>query len=104
MCTVSMIGDHYSDKFRKLEYQWIPRDPLHPGARPVDHPTRAEFDALKREVEEMKALLIRAKEYDERNGEPDCEMDEKVALLKQVAKIVGVDLSEVFDHPTKEGE
>jgi hypothetical protein len=96
-----MIGDHYSEKFRRLDYQWS--NPNYPGAQIVEHPTRAEFDALKRDVEEMKALLIRAKEYDERNGEPDCEMDEKVALLKQVAKLVGVDLSEVFNHP-KEGE
>ena len=38
--------------------------------------TRAEFEDLKRQVQEMKALLIRAKEYDARNGEPDCEMDD----------------------------
>lgn len=99
MCVVSMVGDHYRDTFPKKEY-W-------PGIQPHINPpphiyitpqeiTRAEFDALKKDVEEMKELLKRAKKYDEETGQPDCEMDEKVALLKQVAKLVGVDLSEIF--------
>jgi len=87
MCTVSMIGDHFGEKFRRPEYFWLTN---------VTHPSQQEFDALKREVEEMKALLKRAKLYDEANGEPDCEMDEKVALLKRIAEVVGVDLTEVF--------
>ena len=33
----------------------------------------------------MVALLKRAKKYDEENGEPNCEMDEKMALLRKVA-------------------
>lgn len=96
MCTVSMIGDHYGEKFRPM---W-PQQPLQPSTiQTITLPpaiSREEFDALKRDVEEMKALLKRAKAYDEANGEPDCEMDEKVALLKRVAELVGVDLSEVF--------
>ena len=44
----------------------------------------------------MKKLLIRAAEYDKRNNEPNCEMEDKVALLKKVAEMVGVDLKEVF--------
>jgi hypothetical protein len=57
---------------------------------------REEFDALKRDVEEMKALLKRAKEYDERTGQADCENAEKVALIRKVAELVGVDLREVL--------
>lgn len=63
---------------------------------PAPEVSRADFDALKREVEEMKKLLLRAKKYDEETGQPDCEMEDKVALLKKVAQLVGVDLSEVF--------
>lgn len=97
MCTVSMIGDHYGDKWRdRWPIGWPNQSPI-PSYIPLSSPiSREEFDALKREVEEMKKLLIRAKKYDEDNGEPDCEMDEKVALLKRVAEAVGVDLSEVF--------
>lgn len=94
MCTISMVADHYRDNFIQ---RWPQPDPLAPVFIPPV--SRAEFDALKREIEDMKKLLVRAKEYDERNGEPHCEMDEKVALLKQVAKLVGVDLAEVFDKP-----
>jgi hypothetical protein len=99
VCTVSMIGDHYRDKWT---YPVTPT-PLQPlrqvsptyvlNVSPV---TREEFDALKRDVEEMKALLKRAKDYDARNGEPDCEMDEKMDLLRKVAKLVGVSLDDVI--------
>lgn len=59
-------------------------------------PTREEFEALKKEVEELKKLLLAAKEYDEKTGEPDCEIDEKVEVIKKIAKLVGVDMESVF--------
>ena len=95
MCTVSMVGDHYSDIFKQKM--------LHVAQEGWSIPSvsRQEFDDLRRQVEEMKALLVRAKEYDERNNEPHCEMEDKVALLKQVAKLVGVSLEDVFG---KDGE
>ena len=55
-----------------------------------------EYNELKKEVEEMKALLIKAKIYDEKNKEPKCEMEEKVKTLKQIAELMGVSLDEVF--------
>jgi hypothetical protein len=105
MCTVSMIGDHYGDK-------WNPLNPGIQGTQPYPQPKtvedwsqilnppvrKSDFDALKKDVEEMKALLKRAIKYDEMNNEPHCEMEEKVALLKAVAKMVGVDLSEIFGN------
>ena len=98
MCTTSMVGDHYSEKYRDHfnlpGINWT-------GALPAVYVQKHEFDALKREVEDMKKLLLRAKDYDERNGEPHCEMDEKVALLKRVAELVGVNLDEVFAHSDK---
>lgn len=108
MCVVSMIGDHYRDKWDKWKDIYPNPYPINPwperpgpGSLGYTPPivTKEEFDALKKEVEEMKALLIRAKEYDEKNGEPDCEMSEKVELLKKIAEMVGVDLSEVFKDP-----
>lgn len=51
---------------------------------------------LRRDVDEMKALLKRAHQYDIDNDEPHCEMDEKVAILKAVAEALGVDLGDVF--------
>lgn len=103
MCVVSMISDHYNDKWKE---RWpIPGYPTQPPTEStppsifINQPaeiTRAEFEELKKEVQEMKELLKRAKKYDEENNEPDCEMDEKVALLKKIADFVGVDMSEIF--------
>lgn len=112
MCVVSMVGDGFRDKWeKKLPGDWlptpgvyppmppIPSQPYTPQVNPFNVPTtitRKEFDALKSDIELIKILLIKAKIYDEQNGEPDCEMDEKIAFLKSVAKRVGVDLDEVF--------
>lgn len=95
MCVVSMVGDHYRDKWGDRWPGAIPATPFQPF-NPIPVISREEFDALKKEVEEMKALLKRAKEYDERNNEPDCEIDEKMDLLRKVAKLVGVSLDDVI--------
>lgn len=102
MCTFSMIGDHYGEIWkdrwpRPQEPQPVYPQPHGGGVPPifvVQQPevTRAEFDELKRQVDEMVMLLKRAKKYDEDNGEPDCEVDEKIAILRKVADLVGVDL------------
>jgi hypothetical protein len=92
MCTVSYIGDDFGKRLPGIApnyTQWI-------TSPPTNAPTRAEFDALKKEMEELKDLLKAAKRYDERTGQPDCEQEDKVALLKRLAELVGVDLSEVF--------
>lgn len=47
-------------------------------------------------MEELKLLLKAAKRYDEQVGEPDCEADEKVAIIKALAEQLGVDVDEVF--------
>ena len=89
MCVISMIGDHYRDQWQQQPFTTTPFDWL-------NMVPRAEFDALKREVEQMKALLIKAKIYDEAHGEPECELAEKVALLRKVAELVGVSLDDVL--------
>ena len=105
MCTVSMIGDHYRDYFPQ-KHPWtnpymtpntspvFPDIALWPAVLP--QVSRAEFDALRAEVENMKELLRCAKIYDEVNGEPECEIDEKMDILRKVAKLVGVDLDDVI--------
>lgn len=58
--------------------------------------TAEEFAALKKEVEDLKALLRKAKVIDEVAGNPDCEMEEKVAFFKKLAEFLGVDMKDVF--------
>lgn len=86
MCSYSMIADHYTDRWKETYPQFVVYPPQQ------DMPSRVEFEALRKEVESLKELLIKAKEYDAKSGQPDCEMAEKVALLKRVAELVGVDL------------
>lgn len=96
MCTVSYIGDQAT---RTIPYQ-------HPWTQPIiyqtianpDAPTRAEYEALKREIEALKELLKAAKEYDDATGQPDCEVDEKIDTLRKLAAIVGIDLDEIFER------
>lgn len=45
------------------------------------------------EIAEFRRLLKRAREYDRRNNEPDCELEEKKARLRDLAKELGVTIT-----------
>ena len=103
MCVVSNIGDNYRDNFGP---RW-PQIPVQPWQSPPSDGNRdytkvtipvskEEFDALKKEVEELKQLLKAAKKFDEETGQPDCHMDDKVDFIKKLAEFVGVDLEDIF--------
>lgn len=91
MCMVSNVGDGWAEKFPD---KWPNIKP--PYIYPAQSISQDEFNALKREVKELKKLLEAAKKFDALTGQPDCEMDEKVKLIKAIAKLVGVDLGEIF--------
>ena len=95
MCTVSMVADHYRDMF--VPKPWFPKPGVPWHVSPPSAVSREEFDELKRQVSEMAELLKRAKIYDERNNEPDCEIEEKMELLRKVARLVGVDLDRAIN-------
>ena len=85
MCMVSVIADN---GVKHIETRWpgffpdtttVPPNVL--SGTLMGGPSRAEFDALKREVESLKVLLLAAKKHDEATGQPDCAKDEKVAAL-----------------------
>jgi hypothetical protein len=96
MCTVSFMGYQWS-KTVPDKYPWV-QPMVQPGtAINTLPPTRAEFDTLKAEVAALRELLLAAKEFDAATGQPDCEMDEKVALIKQLAEFVGVSMEDLFD-------
>lgn len=103
MCVVSMVADHYMEKWNG----WIntpngwPSVTIPFGDETDDYlpVSRAEYLALKNELEEMKKLLARAKEYDERTGQAECENGEKLKVLFAVADALGIDLAEVIERP-----
>ncbi len=106
MCVMSMAGDHFGQRIPE-KFPWINPGtggvPLGPQ-QPIDWtiyfkpqpPSREEFDKLKAEVEHMKELLVKAKIYDEVNGEKDCEIQDKIEKLKAIAAIVGISLDDIF--------
>ena len=93
MCVVSMIGDHFGDKWQNpngtgISYPQIISDP--------NSASKQDLEALRKEVLEMKELLKKAIEYDKKNNEPNCQIEDKIAILKKVAEIVGVDLKDIL--------
>lgn len=96
MCMVSAIGDNFKDSFPQkwpqVPYPWTQQfTPFQISL--------ADFEALKKEVEELKKLLQAAKKFDDLTGQPHCEMDDKVRMIKEIAKLVGVELGDVFGTP-----
>lgn len=85
MCVVSMIGDSWKQHF-----------PINYPAFSPEGVSKEEFLKLKKEVEALKDMLIAAKKYDEATDQKDCEMEDKIRFITEIAKIVGVDISEVF--------
>jgi 3-mercaptopyruvate sulfurtransferase SseA len=96
MCTISMVGDNHGGGYWPNKFPEIfPKGGQIPVAIPPEV-TKKEFQALKKEVEALKKLLKAAKIYDEETGQKDCEQGDKVAILKAVAKLAGVDLKDIF--------
>jgi hypothetical protein len=102
MCVVSNIGDQWT---RKLPDIW-PKQWPQPGVYPQPWEYSKQFpppipykqyEALRKELEEMKRQLQEARAQDIANNEPNCEQEDKVALLRKVAKIMNIDLGDVFD-------
>lgn len=97
MCVVSNVGDHYGQW--PDQWPWRPVQPTIPPNLPDDFGESVrkaleghEIADLRARIEKLEELLRKAKEYDTKTGQPDCEMDEKVELLKKLAKQLGVEL------------
>lgn len=82
MCVVSMIMDHYGDRWERRVRPIVPPEITY--WPPVISPE---------EVAEFRELLERAREYDKKNNEPDCELRTKRDRLQKLADELGVDIS-----------
>lgn len=91
MCVVSMIMEHYNDKWKRYTGPVLPM-PAPPVYPPIG-PIVIQPNISQAEVDEFRELLDRARKYDREHNEPDCEMQDKVDALLAVAKALGVDIS-----------
>lgn len=90
MCMVSAIGNEWA-RSTTVTYPFVTWPT--PNTDPV---SREDLAALRAELEELRTLLLAARQFDAATSQPDCENEEKIALLKRMAEMVGVDLSDVF--------
>lgn len=93
MCVVSNIGSYQRQ-------QWDQQWPTHGGlisALQSNLVSKSEFESLKAEVTALKTLLEAAKQFDQATNQPACESEEKVAVIKTVAKLLGIDMGKVFE-------
>ncbi len=93
MCIYSMVADDWSRRHRDV-YEPI----LSPDSFKVTFPekaaTKADIEELRKELAELKKLLKAAAAYDAATGQPDCEQEEKIALIRKLAEVTGVDMED----------
>ena len=102
MCVVSLIYDHYGDKWGKPPYKQNPFWPDKPWDFPINQPN--DLDTYlppapilpqpkvpsQDEINEFYELLKKAREYDKKNKEPECESEEKKKKLQKLADEMGI--------------
>ena len=86
MCVYSMIVDHFNDKWTKKleESDSLPAWPTQGWLPPPSPPQLTD-----EEIADLRKLLERAKEYDARTGQKECELEEKKEKLRRLAAELG---------------
>lgn len=93
MCMVSNVIDHYSDKWRIPPQPFAPLTPWSPEEAKKKFEEmidKADREQLKKEIEEFREILKRAREYDRKMQREGCEMEEKMAKLREAAAELGI--------------
>lgn len=91
MCMISYVSQPYAEK-------WTPYTIGDYTIGEVGV-SKLEFDQLKNEVAALKDLMKAAKVFDSKTGNEDCQHEDKVAIIRRVAELVGVDMSDVLGEP-----
>ena len=99
MCVVSLVVQTKTDEWFLRYWQ----QPILPTPTPLPYPLPPPDPAVplptKEEVNEFRRLLEKAREYDRKNNEPDCEMEEKRDKLRALAKELGVEIGFITAPP-----
>lgn len=75
-----MIADHYIGDWGKRL----------PEIDQQSQPARGILPVTEQEIEQFRKLLERAKDYDRRTGQEDCELESKKQTLLKLAELLGV--------------
>ena len=93
MCVLSMVMDSKTDDWFKRYYPQPGPSEIPSVTIPFGLPTDKLYPfPTQLELKEFYTLLERAREYDRRTGQKDCEMEEKKAKLSELAKLLGVEI------------
>lgn len=96
MCTVSMVTDYWKDN----NLPKYPNIMTYPNTGVAGWPppqvSREEFEALRKDMQELKELLIAAKKFDVATNQHNCEKEENVKALIRIAKVLDVDFEDIF--------
>ncbi len=92
MCVVSMVTEYWKENNQ-------PKLPtgLAYANWPPSSVSREEFEALRKEVYELRQLLEAAKKFDDATNQHNCQKEENVRIIKQIAENLGVDLNDLLD-------
>lgn len=99
MCVYSMIADSWIDRLTPMVPAQPPIFPP-PVVVPIPNPTPSILVDFKFLEEQLR----KAAEYDRKNNEPDCELEEKKETLRRLAKQLGVEISFPGEQKKEGGE
>lgn len=102
MCAVSAVGDYYKNGFKDRWPQIYDQVSSPPQIFPIQQvidinslATKEDAEKIRLELAALKELLKAAIKFDEEASQPHCENEDKIALIKRIAEMVGVDLKDL---------
>lgn len=102
MCVVSMIMDDWNKKYND---DWHKKYPggweQSPTYNFLAFATKQDIEELRKEIQELKKLIEAAHLYDVATGQPECQDEEKLAILQKLAEAIGLDISDLMEKLKK---
>lgn len=85
MCVVSSVGDYWE----KNIYPTYPTTPTYTWPN-------TEVERLQKDIKALKVLLKAAIEFDKETGQPECQHEDKIKLIRKMAEAAGIDLEGII--------